>query len=140
MRVLAVASAELCATLTRQLTAFNVEVVRATHASEVAHRIQVGETFEVAILPVALPHTEWWALCGKLCLLNPRPSILVYARSTTFQLWAVVLESGAYDLIAEPFSKEEIQDAVSRAVRNFKSDEDAPKTSKQLRLYLDRVI
>jgi len=125
MRVLAVASAEMCATLTRQLTGLDVEVIGTTHASEVAHRIQAGETFEVTILPAALPHTEWWALWGELCLLNPRPSILVYARSTTFQLWAGVLESGAYDLIAEPFSEEKIQDAVSRALRNFKSDEDA---------------
>lgn len=127
MRVLAVASAEMCARLSRQLMPLDVEVIGATHASEVAHRIQAGEMFEVAILPAALPHTEWWALWGELCLLNPRPSILVYARSTTFQLWAGVLESGAYDLIAEPFSGEEIRDAVSRALRNFKGDEDTPK-------------
>lgn len=122
MRVLAVAPAEMCVKLSRQLLPLNVEVLGATHASEVAHFIQVGEAFEVAILPAALPDAEWWALWGELCLLNPRPSILVYARKTTFQLWAGVLESGAYDLIAEPFSTEEIQDAVSRALRNFRSN------------------
>jgi len=126
MRLLAVATTEMCAMLIRQLEPLDVEVVGATHASDVAHRVQAGETFEVAILPAALPHTEWWALWGELRLLNPRPSILVYARNTTFQLWAGVLESGAYDLIAEPFSEEEIQDAVSRALRNFKNDENTP--------------
>ncbi len=126
MRVLVMASAEMCAMLVWQLKSLDVEVVGVTHASEIARRVQAGETFEVAILPAALPHVEWWALWGELCLLNPRPSILVYARSTTFQLWAGVLESGAYDLITEPFSDQEIQDAVLRALQNFRNNENGP--------------
>lgn len=131
MRVLVVASAEMCAMLKRYLLPLNVEVVGVTHASEVARHVQVGEIFAVAILPAVLPHAEWWELWGELRLLNPRPSILVYARNTTFQLWAGVLESGAYDLIAEPFSEEEIQDAVSRALRNFNSDENAQREEEE---------
>lgn len=123
MRVLTVAPSEMCVRLSRQLMPLHVEVIGATHAYEVAHYIHAGGSFEVAILPAALPDAEWWALWGELCLLTPRPSILVYARRATFQLWAGVLESGAYDLITEPFSEEEIQDAVTRALQNFKTNE-----------------
>jgi len=122
-RVLAVASAEMCASLTRQLACLDVEVICVAHASEVARLVHAALTFQVVILPAAPPHMEWWTLWGELSLLHPRPSILVYARSTTFQLWAGVLESGAYDLVTEPFSDREIQDAVSRALRNFRNVE-----------------
>ena len=51
--------------------------------------------------------------------LAKRPAILVYAREATFQLWSGVLESGGYDVIAEPFSDVEIRTAVLQAAQNF---------------------
>lgn len=76
--------------------------------------------YEVVILPATLPNEEWWAVWGELCLLKPRPAILVYSRSASFQLWAGVLEMGGYDLILEPFTDKEIQDAVLRAAKCFR--------------------
>ena len=56
---------------------------------------------------------------GWLALLNPRPELLVYSREASFQLWSGVLESGGCDVIVEPLSDEDLQDAVLRAARSF---------------------
>ena len=113
---------EMCAMLTRQLKPLDIAVVGATHASDVAH---VFRRERRSKLRFCRQRFRIWNSghygASYVCLIQP--SILVYALSTTFQLWAGVLESGVYDLIAEPFSEEKIQDAVSRASRNFKNDE-----------------
>ena len=75
--------------------------------------------YHVALLPAALPDSGWWSLWGEMALLNPRPEILVYAQTASFQLWSGVLEVGGYDVIVEPLSDDELQQAVTRAARSF---------------------
>lgn len=58
-------------------------------------------------------------LWGALALLNARPAILVYAREATFQLWSGVLELGGYDVVVEPFSDSDLQNAALRAAKSF---------------------
>jgi len=120
VRVLAVVSNEMHAAIARQLAPLDIRIERVTKAAEIARLVGNGDVFDVAILPAALPDTEWWALWGELSLLNPRPAILVYARAATFELWTSVLDLGGYDLIVEPFSDREIQEAVQRAAQSFK--------------------
>ena len=120
VRVLAVVSNEMHAAIARQLAPLDIRIERVAKAAEIARLVGNGDVFDVAILPAALPDTEWWALWGELSLLNPRPAILVYARAATFELWTSVLDLGGYDLIVEPFSDREIQEAVQRAAQSFK--------------------
>jgi len=108
------------ATLARQLAVLNVKIERVAKASEIARIIGNGDIFDVAILPAALPNAEWWAFWSELSLLNPRPAILVYARAATFELWTSVLDMGGFDVIVEPFSDREIQEAVLRAAQSFR--------------------
>jgi DNA-binding NtrC family response regulator len=120
IRVLAVVSDEMRAALARKLAGLNVEIERVTKAAEIARIVGNGDSFDVAILPATLPNAEWLALWGELCLLNPRPSILVYARAATFELWTSVLDLGGFDVIVEPFSDREIQEAVLLAAQSFR--------------------
>ena len=120
MRVLAVLSEQMQPVLLRQLAPLKLTVVCATRALEIARLISQGAVFEVAILPAASSHAEWWALWGELCLIDPRPEILVYAQATSFQLWTGVLDMGGFDVIEHPFSDIEIQRAVLRAIHCFK--------------------
>jgi len=126
VRVLAVVPEQMQPELLRQLAPLKISVVCAGRALEVARFISQGAVFQIAILPAASSDTEWWALWGEVCLIDPRPEILVYSRSTTFQLWTGVLDMGGFDVIAYPFSDLEIQSAVLRAVRSFK-----PRLAKQ---------
>lgn len=106
--------------IARQLEPLNPSIRYVAKPAEIAHLVSEGDVFEVAIFPAALPDSVWWALWGELSLLNPRPAILVYARATSFELWSSVLDLGGYDVILEPFSDREIQDAVRRAALSFR--------------------
>jgi DNA-binding NtrC family response regulator len=120
VRVLAVLPEQMQPALLRQLAPLNLTVVCAERALEIARLISQGAFFEVAILPAASSQAEWWALWGELCLIDPRPEILVYAQATSFQLWTGVLDMGGFDVIEQPFSDIEIQNAVLRAIDSFK--------------------
>ena len=104
----------------RQLEPLNPLIEYICKAGEIAHFVSAGDIFDVAILPEMLPDGDWWAWWGEICLLTPSPAILVYARAATFELWTGVLDLGGYDLIVEPFSNHEIQQAVLRAAQSFR--------------------
>jgi DNA-binding response OmpR family regulator len=106
--------------MSRQLAPLKAKVVFSGPSGKLTHPLGEGDVFHVAILPASLPNSDWWVLCGALALLNPRPAILVYAQKATFQLWSGVLELGGYDVIVEPFSDEQLQEAVLGAARSFK--------------------
>ena len=105
--------------MARQLAPLHAEILFAADAAEAAAAFHEGYVFQVALLPASLSDTDWRELWGLLALLDRRPALLVYAREASFELWSGVLDSGGYDGIVEPFSDEELQDAVIRAARTF---------------------
>jgi PleD family two-component response regulator len=119
IRILAVVPAYWRAEIARQLGPLNANLVFVRHSAEASASIREDDVFQVALLPGTLTDTDWWELWGVLALLNARPAILVYAREATFQLWSGVLELGGYDVIVEPFSDSDLQDAVLRAAKSF---------------------
>jgi CheY-like chemotaxis protein len=119
LRILAVVPTSRRGEISRQLAALNAHVLFVARSAEASTVIREGDVFQVALLPATLSDTDWWELWGVLALLNPRPALLVYAREATFQLWSGVLELGGHDVIVEPFSDEELQDAVLRAAKSF---------------------
>lgn len=88
-------------------------------ATELPLLARAGKTFSVAVVPATLPDAGMWAMWGQLRLLNPRPEILMYARGPNFRVWSGVLEAGGYDVLAEPFSVEELYQAVIKAKLAF---------------------
>jgi hypothetical protein len=119
LRILLVIPTERRSEITRQLQPLNADLVFADPSGQTEEGIKEDDLFQVAILPATLNDTAWWKLWGVLGVLHKRPSILVYAREATFELWSGVLESGGYDVIVEPFSDVEIRDAVWQAAENF---------------------
>jgi DNA-binding NtrC family response regulator len=128
-RILAVVPSYRRGEITRQLAPLNAQPLIVCRSTEAATEIREGDVFQVALLPASLSDTDWWELWGVLALLNPRPAILVYAREVSFQLWSGVLELGGYDVIVEPFSDEELREAVLRAAQSF--EEQTPNGSLQ---------
>ena len=120
VRVLALIPIAMQGRIRRQLARRGVSIDFISKADELSHLALSRTSYHVALLPAALPGNGWWALWGEITLLNPRPEILVYAHTASFQLWSGVLEVGGYDVIVEPFTDEEIQRAVLRAARSFK--------------------
>jgi PleD family two-component response regulator len=119
LRILAVVPHSRRGEISRQLAALNAHILFVARSAEAFTVIREDAVFQVALLPATLSDTDWWELWGVLALLNPRPALLVYTRKATFQLWSGVLEMGGYDVIVEPFSDGELQDAVLRAAKSF---------------------
>ena len=130
VRVLAVVPDQMQAELLKQLAPLKMTVVCVGRALEVASILSREPAFQVVILPASSSDGEWWALWGELCLLDPRPEILVYARSASFQLWTGVLDMGGFDVIVQPFSDLDIQRAVLRAARCFKERRAGKRSTK----------
>ena len=76
VRVFALASAERHSQLRRQLAPLGVMPVFIERAAELSHITRDRAFFHVALLPAALPDSDWWALWGTISLLNPRPALL----------------------------------------------------------------
>lgn len=119
LRILAVVAPSRRAGISRQLAALNANVLFVAHSADAETVIRGGDRFQVVLLPASLSDTDWWELWGALALQNPPPALLVYAREASFRLWSEVLDLGGYDVIVEPFSDEELQDAVLRAAKSF---------------------
>jgi PleD family two-component response regulator len=117
--ILAVVPTYRRAEIAHQLAPLNANLLFVRHFAEASAAIRENDVFQVALLPASLTDTDWWELWGVLALLDARPAILVYAREATFQLWSGVLELGGYDVIVEPFSGSDLQDAVLRAAKSF---------------------
>ncbi len=130
LRILAVVATEMQEEIRRQLTSFGMVPVLVSRASELAHHTRNGEIYHVVLLPAAFPRTDdWWAMWGDLVMLSPKPAILVYAQTATFQLWSGVLEAGGYDVIVEPLTDEKLKEAVLRAAES--RDDSSPDSSEQ---------
>ena len=119
VRVLALVATDRQSEIQHQLAPIGVKLTFISRASDLSHLVRDRTLYHVALLPAALPDTDWWAVWGEISLLNPRPAILVYVHTASFQLWSEVLEAGGYDIILEPFSDEDIQGAVLQAAKSF---------------------
>jgi len=76
--------------------------------------------YAVALIPSTgfLPE-EWWTTWGCLNDMEPRPSVLIYALRSDFEMWTSVLESGGFDVIVAPFTAEKLRKAIASAVAEF---------------------
>ncbi len=116
IRVLALAAEAMRDRLYRQISSFGMIPVVVTSALDLAPHIRTGEQYQVVLLPASLPNAQdWWTIWGDVAMLRPKPAILVYAHTATFQLWSGVLEAGGYDVIVEPLTDEKLMEALIRA-------------------------
>lgn len=77
-------------------------------------------TYEVVLIPASgFTSEQWWPLWGSISSMEPRPSILVYALHSDFEMWSSVLEAGGYDVIVAPFTEEKLRAALRSAAGEF---------------------
>jgi DNA-binding NtrC family response regulator len=119
MSVLILVSHDIRAAFERNAALCALDLAFIESASQLTALAHQGKTFSVAILPATLPGTGIWALWAQVQLLNPRPEVLVYARSADYQTWSGVLEAGGHDVLVEPFSAEKLHIAIMKAQLAF---------------------
>jgi DNA-binding NtrC family response regulator len=120
IRLLALVRREVQQQIRSQLAPAGVRVDFITKAAELSHLALRQSGYQVALLPAALPDNGWWALWGEISLLSPRPEVLIYSHTASFRLWSGVLEAGGYDVLVEPFTTEQLAQAVMRAAGSFR--------------------
>jgi DNA-binding NtrC family response regulator len=119
LRILALVPTEMQEQIRNQLAPLAAIVDFISWAAELSSLDFSDKLYQVVLLPAALPDSGWWNLWAQITLLHPRPEILVYAHTASFQLWSGVLELGGYDVIIEPFTDEDIRSTILRAAKSF---------------------
>jgi DNA-binding NtrC family response regulator len=84
-------------------------------------RLAKKSSYSVVLLPSDLPTHQWLSTWALIITLEPRPSILVYARESDFSMWSGLLEAGAFDVIVAPFTRLKLLEAIESAVREFRA-------------------
>ena len=121
VKLLAVTSETNRKLLKQKLSPLDQGLVCVDSVHEIAPLHRKQHSFEVVLLPASLSDADWWTVWSELATVSPRPSILVYTRHPTFQLWTAVLDLGGYDVISEPFGDQEIKTAVLSAAEDYRS-------------------
>lgn len=124
LRILAFVPPNRRAEFSERLAQSRANILFVGDSAEAANAITEEDVFQVALLPGNLSDTNWWELWGVLTRLLRSPAILVYTRDPSFQMWSGVLDIGGHDVVVEPFSGEDLQNAVLRAARSFEERPD----------------
>jgi hypothetical protein len=117
--ILALVPPSLCSILDALKRAAHMRLVICFSIEELV-RVSKQGRYAVVLLPSDdLASHEWWSLWGAVSLLDPRPSILVYALKSDFRIWAGVLAAGGFDVITAPFTQEKFSQALHSAEDDF---------------------
>lgn len=74
---------------------------------------------QVVITEKDLPDWNWKKVLGDIRLLASPPQLIVTSRNADDYLWAEALNVGAYDVLAQPFDRDEVERVVASARRHF---------------------
>ena len=66
-----------------------------------------------------VPNWSWRSMLADLRGYQPTPLLVVASRLADDFLWAEALNEGAYDVLAQPLDRDEVQRVVSSARRHF---------------------
>lgn len=74
---------------------------------------------QVVIAEKDLPRWNWRKVLLDIRLMSPPPQLIVTSRDADDYLWAEALNVGAYDVLAQPFDRDEVERVVASAGRHF---------------------
>jgi len=74
---------------------------------------------QVVIAESDLPKWNWRKVLTDLRRLAVPPQLVVTSRTADEHLWAEVLNVGAYDVLAQPLDRDEVQRVVAAASRQY---------------------
>jgi CheY-like chemotaxis protein len=84
----------------------------------------------VVLSDCQLPDGNWKDVLSRLALMLERPRLIVFSRHANDRLWAEVLNSGGFDLLATPFREEELVFAIGSAWLNWESEQESRRLRK----------
>ncbi len=73
---------------------------------------------QVVLAESESPNGGWKSILGDLRALARPPQLIVASRDADECLWSEVLNLGAFDLLARPLDREEVERVIDSAIRN----------------------
>ncbi len=73
------------------------------------------EQFGIILCECKLPDGSWSEILKKISGAAEEPLLIVTSRIADVSLWAEVLNLGGYDLLAKPFSRQEVRHVLTSA-------------------------
>jgi DNA-binding response OmpR family regulator len=80
--------------------------------------------FGIVVCDCNLPDGEWTDLLQKISTEPEPPLLIVSSRLADDQLWAEVLNVGAFDLLMTPFSRQEVRHVLTTASIQLRNQPD----------------
>jgi DNA-binding NtrC family response regulator len=74
---------------------------------------------QVVIASREVDDWSWKKMLDHLRRREPQPQLIVTCRTADEQLWSEVLNCGGYDVLPQPFQRDEIERVVASARRQF---------------------
>lgn len=93
----------------------NYDVTLAGDARRVETILSLPSHFDLVIVDADLPAGGWRPVLNHVIGSRPECEVLVYSRCGEEELWADVIQSGAFDLIPEPVNRNELLRVVGSA-------------------------
>lgn len=113
--VLLVMTRERRAALLEQLEACGTNVLAACDCNEASQILKAKPPVQVVISDASLPGANWRDVLELVAASNTHAEVIVCTRFPDTTLWIDALERGAYDLLVEPYQKEEVQRILEAA-------------------------
>jgi DNA-binding response OmpR family regulator len=76
---------------------------------------QDSEPFDIILCERNLPDGSWLEILDRISGAADKPLLIVTSRLADACLWAEVLNLGGYDLLAKPFSRQEVRHVLTSA-------------------------
>jgi len=74
---------------------------------------------QVVIASCEAGEWNWKKVLDNLRRREPQPQLIVTSRTADEQLWSEVLNRGGYDVLPEPFQRDEVERVVASARRHY---------------------
>jgi DNA-binding NtrC family response regulator len=108
-RILLVTPAERRQKLLSILSSEGMEVLTAGGVAEAETRLSDARKYDVVFVDAELPDGDWRDVLQFVAVHRETArEVVVCARCGDEQLWAEVIQCGAFDLVPEPFERQEV--------------------------------
>jgi len=101
--------------LLEALESCGIDVLPVCDCNEGRRMLEIQPQMQVVLTDAALPDGDWRGVLQIVALARADIEVVVCSRLGDQKLWIDVLEQGAYDVLVEPYQREEIRRIVDVA-------------------------
>src|SRR5690349_7309527 len=97
------------------LESYDIEVLAVCNCNEAHRMLQTHPLVQVVVTDTTLPDGDWRQVLAIVEQGRRKIEVVVCSRLGDPELWLDVLEQGGYDVLVQPYQREEIQRIVEAA-------------------------